>query len=231
MTEASVVADKEKPSIKESIGGLFVLAYIVGIVAYSVWFLIDGGFHKPVTQLVSFFKKTYISPQVFSWEWDTIVGFILLNLWASIGAILLMIIATRRNPKLFFEKWKQMLSSKPLRLFYRLLAAVAAEEIVFRWFPLAILYPLWGTNIALWIIVALSSVIFGLLHVLNQKPGQRNIAFTLPQILCGFVFSYLFLAYGFEAVLAIHLLFDVLLLIALKIMWECNPEVFAEKSA
>ena len=203
----------------------------MGIVAYSIWFLIDGGFHKPVTQLASFFKKTDISPQVFSWKWDTIVGFILLDLWVSIGAILLLIIVTRRSPKMFFEKRKRLLSLKPLRLFYSLLEGVAAEEIVFRWFPLAILFPLWGTNLALWIIIVLSSVIFGILHVSNQEPGQRNIAFTLPQILSGFVLSYLFLAYGFEAVLAIHLLFDALLLIAVKPVWECNPESFAKKSA
>jgi len=131
---------------------------------------------------------------------------------------------------MFFEKWKQMFSLKPLYLFYRLLGAVASEEIIFRWFPLAVLYPLWNTSLALWIIIFLSSVVFGLLHVSNQEPGQRNLAFTLPQILGGFVFSYIFLAYGFEGALAIHLLYDVLLFIPMKVMWECAPETFAKNS-
>ena len=230
MAEANVASKEIPPSPKKVLGGLFILVYIAGMAVYSVWFLITGGFNEPVTQLVSFFRETDISPRVFSWQYDVIVGFILLDLWMSIGSVVLIRVVTGKNPQMFFEKWKPLMSLRPSALLFKLLAGVSAEEIVFRWFPLAVLYPLWNTGLALWILVALSSALFAAIHIYNQEPKDRSIFFTLPQLLIGFVFSYIFLAYGFEAALAIHMLFDILLFILIKVSWEINPEAYAPKS-
>lgn len=192
MTDTGTLPDEKETSLKQVFGGLFVLGYALFILVFSVWLLVSGGFNEPVMRLLLFFSETNIEPQ--SWSWSAITGFALLKLCLAIGLMFLLHVVLRKKPEMFLEKWSKLLDANSLTLSYKVLGDVSAEEIIFRWLPLAVLYPIWGTNFALWTIVILSSVAFAVLHVSNQEPGNRNPIFTLPQFISGLIFSYLFLA-------------------------------------
>ncbi len=212
---------------RKAIAGLWISFSIISIVGFSVWFLFSGGFSEPWQQLSSFVGKTEIIPQNLSC--GVAVGFVLLDLWLCIGIVFLLALITRKKPKMFLERWKKLLDLPLLLLFYRLLGGVAAEEIVFRWFPLAVLFPLWGTNSILWVVIIVSSLTFGLPHVFNQEPKNRKIIFVLPQIMGGVILSYIFLAFGLGEAIAIHLLFDVILLTILWVAYRVYPQLLLEQ--
>jgi len=215
---------------RKAIAGFWFFLSISIFVGFSIWFLLNGGFHEPWQQLVSFIRETEIKPQTPFWEvWNIVFGFVLLDFWLSMGIVLLLVLVIRRKPTPFFEKWKRLLNLPLLPLFYNLLGGVAAEEIVFRWFPLAILFPRWDTNSALWIVIIVSSLIFGLLHVFNQKPGERKLIFILPQIMSGVIFSYIFLSYGLGGAIAVHLIFDALFVTFVWVGYRIYPQFFTEQ--
>jgi len=113
-------------------------------------------------------------------------------------------------------------------LFYTLTAFVTAEEIFFRWIPLAILWPMLGkTQVNLWILIIASSAIFGAWHVANQAPGDdRKVIDTLPQMIGGVFLSYIFLAFGFLGAVLIHLSFDIALSVWGWLYYRYDPDGF-----
>lgn len=208
---------------RKALAGSFLFFYFVALFAFSIWFLSRGGFNEPWQQLYSFLIETKIKPQGLSR--DIIIGFVLLEFYLSIGVVLFSSLIFRVTPKIYFEKWRKFLDLKFLSLFYNLLGGVSAEEIIFRWFPLVVLFPMWDTKLALWIIIVTSSIIFGLFHIYNQAPEDRKMAFVAPQVIGGIILSYIFLAFGFWGALAIHLVFDIILLLPLKVAYNIYPDI------
>ena len=209
---------------------LFIFFYFMIFLIFFVWFSINGGFNEPWRQLISFLAKGEVSTQNLSWQTkDTIIGFVLLNLGLSVIVVVLLSLIFGKGPMIYFEKWKRFLDLKMPVLLYDLLGGVAAEEIVFRWFPLVVLLPLWNTSLALWTIILGSSIIFGLLHIFNYKPGQRKgyWYWCTPQILSGVIDSYILLSYSFWGALFAHLIFDVLVIVPLKIAHNVDPQLLA----
>lgn len=217
---------------KRAMAGIFVLLSIIAFISFSIWFLVNGGFQEPWQQLFSFIKDTEIKPQPPFWKvWNIVFGFVLLDFWLSIVIILFLHLITRKKLDSNLGAWKRLLDLPPLLLFYRLLGMVAAEEIVFRWFPFAILFPIWGTNFALWVVIIVSSFIFGLLHVFNQKPGERNIIYTFTQMTGGVILSYIFLAFDLAGAIAVHLIFDAILIVFIFVLYRIYPESLSKDRA
>lgn len=201
----------ESASLRRWVVTLWILFYALFILSFSIWFLSNGGFREPWRQLFSFFKTGEIISQNLSLgQWDIVAGFVLFNLWLSIVIVIFCSLFWSPRPEIQPEK--PLLDLSPLVLFFKLLGGVTAEEIVFRWFPLAVLLPLWGTATGLWVLIITSSLIFGFLHVYNQNSKNRRLIFTLPQIIGGITLSYIFLAFGFTGAVMTHLAFNVILI-------------------
>lgn len=196
----------------KTVAGLLYLLGVISFMGFSLWFIFSGGLDEPVRQILYFLKETKIESQNISWGiCDIIIGFVLLDLLVSLVITFLLGLIMRKEPEMYLKKWEKLLDLPLSPFYYRLLGGVAGEEIIFRWFPLAVIFPIWGTNLALWIIIVLSSLVFGIWHITNQKSGGRMIIFTLPQIIGGITYSYLFLAFGFAGAMIIHFIFDAVL--------------------
>jgi len=209
---------------RKALVGLFFTFYLLAFFIFSIWFLIGGGFEEPCLQLYSFLTKTQISSQSLSLE--IVIGFTLLIFYLCLGLILSLFLIFRVTPKIYLKRWGRFFDLKFPLFFYTLLGKVSAEEIVFRWFPLAVLFPLWNTKLALWIIILSSSTIFGLGHIYNQPPRERKVIFVTPQVMGGVILSYVFLAFGFWGTLAVHLVFNTILLFPLKVSYDLYPDIF-----
>lgn len=205
---------------------LVALFYFLALGCFGIWFYLNGGLNEPWRQLTTFFGETKITTQNLSWQTrDIIIGFVFLDLGLSTIAIIILSLIFKKQPKIFFEKWKRFFSPKMPRLFYNLLGGVAAEEIVFRCFPLMILFPIWNTRLTLWIIIIGSSIAFAIAHLSNYQPGERKLYICLPQFISGIIYSYVLLAFGFWGVFAVHLIYDVLIIFPLKIAYSIDPQL------
>jgi hypothetical protein len=81
------------------------------------------------------------------------------------------------------------------------------EEMLFRWFPLIVL-PAIVRGISIGFFVALSTFIFGLVHLRNYPPRLRNPLRVLPQIISGIFFAYAMLRWGFGGAVFVHFIHD-----------------------
>lgn len=196
---------------KQTSASVFTTLYMLFFIALSIWLGVRGMFNKPIRQLVHFFTTGTIdtADETFSWNnWKFVAGFIVLKIWAS---VLLFYIAWRIAKKPYVQAKKD--DTRIVAFVYELAYVATIEELCFRWFPLGVLYPLFGaTGAALRIFVVGSSVLFGHIHLDNQKAGHKNVIFLLPQTVGGFMYSYLFLAFGLRASLVVHFMFGLILL-------------------
>lgn len=198
--------------------------YLVVSVAFTIWFLFTANIVEPWRQISHFLKTGEIIVQNFSWEMAR--GFVSLDLYLSVAIMIFLMLIVRKKTRSFLEKWRKLLDLSPWLLFYDVVGKVAAEEIFFRWFPLAVLLPLWQTPATMWVLIILSSLIFGALHVLNQMPGERKVIFTIPQFVGGILYCYIFLSFGFLGVMMVHLIFDLLLFSILWSTYRLNKNAF-----
>ena len=92
-----------------------------------------------------------------------------------------------------------------------ILPLTLGEELIFRWVPLRLIpYFVKLHSTHFYILIAASSVVFGLTHLLNYQIGNRQLVRILPQILSGVAFSILFIKYGLLITWAVHFIIDVL---------------------
>lgn len=218
-------SERNNPEIevKKILGSLFLIFYITIFILFSLLLAITKGFNEPVGQLFHFFTTGTIDTanKTFSWgNWWFVAGFVVLNFWIAVLIGLFIRFVLQKKADILFEKFEALFKQRPIKFIYNLTAIVVVEEIFFRWVPLGVLYPLWGTDTALWTLIIGSSLLFGFLHINNQEPGQKNFLFTLPQIMGGFVLSYLFLAFGFEAAVVTHFLFNLIIFVFIKIIYD-----------
>lgn len=214
--------------IQKGLVALFFLFWILFVFALSLVVVFSGGLFEAL-QILSRVSKGDSETQVLAWQnWEAIGGFVFLLLWGSAALIIVLWKIVGVFPKLFLKRWLPLLKDRPPRLFLRILASVMSEEVVFRWFPFAVLYPLWNSNTGLWMLVLLSSVIFGIMHLGNQDPKDRKILFVVPQIFGGIVLSGVFLTFGFAGAVAVHLILNLLLITYVKTAFTLVPTLFDE---
>lgn len=211
---------------RETIAILVALFYFLALGCLGIWFYLNGGLNEPWWQLMTFLGESKITSQNLSWQTkDIIVGFVFLDLGLSIIVVAILSLIFKKIPKICSKKWKRFLSLKMPLLFYNLLKGVAAEEIVFRCFPLMILFPIWNTKLTLWIIIIGSSIAFAAAHLSNYQLDERKLYICLPQFISGIIYSYILLAFGFWGVFFTHLIIDIFLIFPLKIAYSIDPRI------
>jgi len=210
---------------KNAWAGVLLVFYLAAFIAFSAWFLFSGGINEPARQVFYFLKMGQVESQTLSIS--MVFGFVLLDLLLSVFVAIFLRILTGISSKTLLNIWKKLLNMPAHLFFYNLTAFVAAEEIFFRWLPLAVLWPMLGkTQVNLWILIIVSSVIFGVLHIGNQAPDDRKVVYTLPQIIGGIFLSYIFLAFGFLGAVLIHLSINVALLVLVWLYYRYDHNGF-----
>jgi hypothetical protein len=204
----------------------------LAMLGYLIFVFVSGRWHEPVRQILSFLKGDLIAHQKFSFNsLPLLMDFVFVDFALCFLAIVVLVVIFRRLPRVEFIKFKNLLTLPPWWLLFWVLGIVAAEEIVFRWFPLVIIASLLHGGIAFWGVFYASAGLFALVHILNQKPEarNRNIFFALPQFLGGIVLGYIFLSFGFGAALFVHFVFDLILLLPINLAYHMEGEEILEK--
>ncbi|MBI2450572.1 MAG: CPBP family intramembrane metalloprotease [Candidatus Nealsonbacteria bacterium] len=197
------------------------LLYVVVLSGFSIWFFLTGGLNEPTSQLISFFKETRVNRQSISLaNLNVLIGFVFINYCVSFAAIIFASIIKKRGPKM--QPIDASLKLPFWLMNFILLGVVTMEEVIFRWLPLGFLLPIFDTRSALWILIIVSSLAFGLVHIGNQKLYRKSIIFTLPQMLGGIILCYVFLAFGFLGALLVHFIFNAILFIPLWLAYRVD---------
>lgn len=94
-----------------------------------------------------------------------------------------------------------------------MLLGVTIEEVLFRLVPLLVVPRVLGVASAAWLAALFwaSVVGFAAVHLRKFQGGFRRPYLCLPQFIAGIVHGYVFLAYGFVAVVAYHWIFNAAL--------------------
>ena len=194
---------------RASFAGIYVWAWIGALIGFSIWFGVTGKFSEPIQQLYTFWATGGIKHQDLAWgAWKLVAGFALLILWVSVGIALISLLVGKRMPQMS-PGYERLFNLSLYSFGNRLLGTVFVEELLYRWFPIAIVFSLFSTDAMLKIIVVITSFAFAARHISNVRFEKRLIPFFLAQFFAGTILSYVFLALEFSGALTVHLVFDL----------------------
>ncbi|MDX1535817.1 MAG: CPBP family intramembrane glutamic endopeptidase [Candidatus Spechtbacterales bacterium] len=198
----------------------FALTYNFFAAIFLFWLLKSGELFSAAREVFDFFRSGGEIPGSIGMVWmdiNLLGSFGALMFLLSVVAIAITFLVIKRVKSLSDNPDEQihedLLKQKPLRLLMMLVYATFLEELIFRFLFIGIGSILWHGKVALMVLVLLSSIIFGLVHVFNQNKGQRIIALTTPQMFSGVILAYFFLTYGFFAAWALHFIFNLAIII------------------
>lgn len=210
---------------RNTLGLAYGTVCIAAVIAFNIWFLVFGEIADPVQQLYTFWKTGEISDQKLSWTaWKLIAGFALLMLWTSMSVAAVSFLIVRRMPRMT-SGYERIFNLSPYWFGTRVLGNVFVEELLYRWLPLSILFPLLDTDAMLKVIIVISSVAFAARHIINVTFEKRTIPFLLAQFVLGIILSYVFLALEFSGALTVHLIFDLPLLVLVYGVRNMSPDL------
>ena len=191
----------------------FYFFYFLIFSLVSIYLFFVGILSEPLRQLLFFFTESKIPIQEVSWgTLDILIGFIFLGNIISFVVVFTSFawakILKRKKPakSKSIDKFEK---KKILNMIYSLLGVVAREEIIFRWIPLTMVLYFSSSVLLLWTVIIASSVIFGLIHIVNYKKGERLIYQHTNKVVDGLIYSYIFLAFGFLGVFIVHYSHDL----------------------
>lgn len=185
------------------------LVSVVTISSLAVFAILSGGFLDASKQFVGFLLGHSFYGHAFGFK--TILGFVVLNLLVCVIASLLIYFLTGRvaDSDKIQDLIKKLSKQSFVRIAWTIFVRAGIEELIFRMLPLTVLYGLFGGS-NLWLFVIGSSVTFGVIHKSNFNKGR--IIDTLPQMFGGFLYAYIYLAFGLPASILIHSLFNMTIL-------------------
>lgn len=195
-----------------------VIFWMFGVVGISAWVLYTGGFTELFHHIGRFITNPSIKNDLPGWETTILLSkLLLLNIWTSIIVLFSIAILFKKTfaGELNREIIGTLAKKNFLRFFLALLGPASVEEFIFRWFPLAVLFPAIHNERMLWPFIIGSSAIFALAHIPNHKKLSRclrRIPLTTTQFIGGLTLSYIFLVYGFASAILFHTFFNFIFL-------------------
>jgi hypothetical protein len=91
-----------------------------------------------------------------------------------------------------------------------ILMLVVVEELLARWLMLGVLSSVFEGASNFYLLFFIGNGAWALVHLLNYPKSHRNPLMVLPQFLNGVVFSVVYIYFGLVAVVAVHLVHDLL---------------------
>lgn len=187
--------------------GAFSMLGTFGLLTLIVWKSGVFGmvFHELVIFISGGFREIAINHPTFPTMFMVLLAVVVLTLPCSFcAAILQEKILGKSSENVLRDFFKEM---KEGNHFFYLFVIIFLEELFARWFLLGLLtkIPFLSGTIAFYALFLIGNFIWALIHLKSyEEEKDRKILRVLPQFVGGIFFTYVFVKYGFLAVVLVH---------------------------
>ncbi len=214
----------------QTIAGLVIIVWMLALTVFLLWAWVFAG---AGSWIIDVWQGTIGGSTVTDEGFGhkkiiPLLGFVGAELLVTLGTLPLILLIVGKSG-FIHPVFRKLLAEPWLRFKFALLGMVLREEVVFRWFPLAVLIVILpAAQVTLTILIVVSSIVFALVHLTNHEPERRHPIVVLPQLIGGFFLAYAFLRWGFAGAVFAHYSFNFLILVGIKAAYNIHPAIIEQ---